>query len=621
MNAISSPAPTGLVVKDDGSAWGRLAKASAPGEYFSAWLALQCEAIPDALSGVAVLGPPDTGPFAPVAFWPGDRTGAPRLTEVAEQALAERRPVAATLAADPHNTARPSQGLAFPIEMEGRLHGVVAVEITHRTEGELQPALRRLQWGAAWVEAYLRRQQQEEGQAVQERLMSVLDLIASVLEEERFHAACRSLVTELAIRLQCDRVSFGVMKQGHAEVVALSHSAQFGKRMNLMHAIGAAMDEALDQRAVIRYPACAEDDIVVTRDHEELSVHHGSGSILTVPLVGAHTLTGALTFERPASLPFGAAEVELCQSVSAVAGRILEIRKQNERPLLARLGDVAAEQAAQLIGPRYMKRKLALVLLALAAVFFTFATAQYRVTAPATIEGSVLRSLAAPFDGYISSAHARAGDVTRANAILATLDDRDLRLERLKWASQYGQYVKQHQEAVANHDRARAQIAQALYEQAYAQANLLDEQLARAAIRAPFPGVIVKGDLSQSLGGAVKRGDVLFEIAPLESYRVIVEVDEEEIADVSVGQHGTLVLAAITDQAFPFTVKNVTPVTTAREGRNYFRVEAAIEQAGERLRPGMEGVGKIEVEERRLIWIWTHRLVNWWRLFVWTYLP
>ena len=43
--------------------------------------------------------------------------------------------------------------------------------------------------------------------------------------------------------------------------------------------------------------------------------------------------------------------------------------------------------------------------------------------------------------------------------------------------------------------------------------------------------------------------------------------------------------------------------------------------ASPRLRPGMEGVGKIDVEPRRLVWIWTHRLVDWARLFIWSYLP
>ena len=40
----------------------------------------------------------------------------------------------------------------------------------------------------------------------------------------------------------------------------------------------------------------------------------------------------------------------------------------------------------------------------------------------------------------------------------------------------------------------------------------------------------------------------------------------------------------------------ITPVSTAKDGRNLFRVEAELgAHADERLRPGMEGVAKIEV--------------------------
>jgi len=600
------------------------AAAVAPGtpaasrEHFAAWLADQCESIAGSLSGVTVLGPPDVGPYTPVAFWPDAQGGAPRLAEIAERALSERRAVAGSLG--PSSGAH-SQGLALPVEIDGQLHGVVAVELSARAESELQAALRRLQWGLAWIEAAVRRQAQQETSASETRLMAVLDLTASVLEEERFEPACRSLVTELATRLDCDRVSAGVLKRGHTEVVALSHSAQIGKRMNLIHAVGAAMDEAIDQKTVIRYPAQAEDEIVVTRDHEKLAQEHGSGSLLTVPIAGAGAFTGALCFERPAGMPFTREDMELGQSVGAVVARILEIKKRNERGIVLQLKDAALEQSKRMFGPRYTKRKLAAGLVLLALLFFSFATGDYRVTAPATLEGAVRRSLAAPFDGYIATSHLRAGDLVKADAVLATLDDRDMRLERLKWASQYSQYTKQHQEAVANRDRAKAQVMQALYEQAFAQVMLLDEQLTRAAVRAPFDGVIVKGDLSLSLGAGVKRGDVLFEVTPLESYRVIVDVDEREIADVATGQKGFLVLSSISSEAFPFKVTNVTSVTTAREGRNYFRVEAILEGSNERLRPGMEGVGKIEIERRHLIWIWTHRLVNWVRLFVWTYLP
>jgi hypothetical protein len=75
------------------------------------------------------------------------------------------------------------------------------------------------------------------------------------------------------------------------------------------------------------------------------------------------------------------------------------------------------------------------------------------------------------------------------------------------------------------------------------------------------------------------------------------------------------------DTLFPFTVSSITPVNLAKEGRNSFRVEAQLEHATERLRPGMEGVGKILIGERKLVWIWTHSLTDWLRLWAWTWLP
>jgi hypothetical protein len=35
----------------------------------------------------------------------------------------------------------------------------------------------------------------------------------------------------------------------------------------------------------------------------------------------------------------------------------------------------------------------------------------------------------------------------------------------------------------------------------------------------------------------------------------------------------------------------------------------------------MEGAGKIEVDRRSLVWIWTHQIVDWMRLAAWSWLP
>jgi len=592
------------------SLWDDYAAAQSADAHYQAWLALQCAGIPGVVRGVLVLGAPDTGPFSPASVWPADQAPSPLLAQIADRTIEERR-------------AQIVQGTPFcvvtsPVVVDGHMHGLVAVETSLQHESELHAVLDLLRWGSAGVESILRNQQSLQEQSTRERLIATLDLVASVLVEEGFEPAAQALATDLAIRLDCDRVSIGFVRDKHTRVVAVSHSAEFGERMNLIRAIGTAMDEALDQKSIMVLPP-REGEALVTRDHAALARQYGSDSVLTVPFSVGGLTAGAFTFERPQERPFEPDTVELCQAVVALGSRILEAKRLNDRMLPSRVKDAAREALLKFTGPRHFGRKLAACLLMFGVVFFSFATGDYRVGAKAFLEGSVRRVLVAPFDGYVASASHRAGDVVRAGTVLATLDDRELKLEYYKWASQRAQYSKQYQDASAQHDRAQSNITLAQVQQAEAQMNLLAEQLTRTQIAAPFEGLVVSGDLSQSLGTATKRGQVLFEVSPLNAYRVVLEVDEGEITSVVAGQKGTLLLTSIPGEAFPLTVTRVTPVAAAKEGRSYFRVEALLGSVSDRLRPGMEGVAKIEAGRRKLLWIWTHKLVDWMRLSLWSW--
>jgi hypothetical protein len=98
-------------------------------------------------------------------------------------------------------------------------------------------------------------------------------------------------------------------------------------------------------------------------------------------------------------------------------------------------------------------------------------------------------------------------------------------------------------------------------------------------------------------------------------------VDDSDINYIKVGQKGAMVLTALPDASLPFVVNKITPVTTAKEGRNFFLVEARLGQASERLRPGMEGYAKVRAGRYKLFWIWTHSLIDWMRLKVWSWWP
>ena len=622
-----SDAATYSAVSLEQNLWQQFSRAQNAADYFRNWLAIQCTQLDQCTHGVLVLGTPDTGPFAPAAFWPPEQGGSSALGSVAEQALTQAHGIVLKYDVPGQQSGAARQGIAIPIHIDKHLYGVVAVEVAPRSQNALQATLRQLQWACGWIEAWFRRQQASNDSSIRERLIAALDLVAASLEHDHFGSAAKNFVTELATQLNCERVSLGFLrgKQGrHAQVVAISHSAQFGKQMNLTRSIAAAMDEAMDQQALIQYPAPETDSRVndyVLREHEALAAQHGAGTIITIPLFRNGRVYAALCFERPHDHTFDAATIELCRSVASVVGPVLEEKRLNDRWLIVKAGESINNQFIRMFGPDHIIRKLVMLGLIVIIGFFYQASGTFTIKANTVLEGSTQRVIVAPFDGYIANANLRAGDVVLDGDVLATLDDRELKLERLKWSSQKAQLNKQYDEALAKRDRAQINIVNAQIDQANAQLALIDDQLSRTEMTAPFSGVVISGDLSQSLGASVRRGDEMFVIAPLNSYRVILKVKERDIQEVKDGQTGELVLTSMTEEQLGFRVKRITPVTTAEEGQNYFRVEAELTSPSQRLRPGMEGVGKIKVDERRLISIWTRNLIDWFRMWLWRWMP
>jgi RND family efflux transporter MFP subunit len=595
------------------AAWRRFGAATVPEEFCQSWLELQCQILSGVSDALVVLQKPGVETFAPVAFWPEARRDRPQLSQVIERALREGRGLV-----EPR---RGSYHMAYPVRVDDKVRGVVGLEIGWREEAELQAAMRELQWGAAWLELLLRRAA-DPLEAARLRLKTVLELVAVFLEQPQFRDAATALVTELASRLGCDRVVLGLLERGAVHIEAVSHAAQFDRHANLLGATLNAMSEALDQREAVVYPAEGEMHPVVTLSHAELAQASRAGSIATFPLSHEGRQIGALTLERAHGLRFERMSLELVEGLAVLLGPLVEMRRAQGRGLPAHAAHSAREFWTRFAGAGHIGLKLAAGLLAALAIFLSLATGTWRVAADARVEGEIQRAITAPFQGYVRESPVRAGDTVSRGQLLARLDDRDLQVERARLVAQREQYGQQYRDAMSRQERAQVRIASAQMAQAEAQLTLVEEQLARTEIVAPFDGVLVSGDLTQSLGAPLERGQVMLELAPLDAYRVVLQVDEHDFAAVKLGQKGELILTSLPGEHYPFVVSKITPVAAAKEGRNLFRVEAKLDGAAPpRLRPGMEGVAKIDVEERRLAWIWSRRLLDWLRLKSWAWLP
>lgn len=448
-----------------------------------------------------------------------------------------------------------------------------------------------------------------------------LYVLATCLDETSAQSAAMACVSELAARCDCERVSYGrIDRRGRLRLVAMSNSARLAERSNLVRAIEAAMNEAIEQGHHVVYPA-RSGTVVADREHAVLARLHDDAPVLTVPVAYAGQMIGALTLERRAGCPFDVEAVDQAQTLATLAGPLLELKIRDAEPLRTRAASALRAAARAVAGPRHAGLKIAAVFAGLLVIALSLATGTHRVTAPAHLEGRVNRAVVAPIDGFVASAQVRAGDQIKQGQVMSRLDDRELTVELSKWRSEAAQLEKQYRGARAAHDRAESAIFSARMVRAEAQIALIEGQLARTELRAPFDGIVVAGDLSQLLGSPVVRGDVLFEVAPLNDYRVVLEVDERDIGYLGVGQGGRLALEGSPATPLPVRVESITPVAVARDGRNYFRVEASVDAPVAQLRPGMGGIAKIEAGDARLLWIWTHRVTNWVRLRLWAWLP
>lgn len=456
------------------------------------------------------------------------------------------------------------------------------------------------------------------GAAASPGALEALGMLVAVLEADGLEAAAAALVNRLAATLRASRVSLGLVEGGTVHVLAVAGSTMNGQRTALVQAMRGAMSEAIRQGANIPVPPEPGAPVCEDSAHRLLLREARCAAVCTLPFAHAGAVIGAVTIEWPDAAAATAAQRARSQAVLALAGPMLASLQRAQDSMLRRLRTALAERLARAFSPRRPLLKLSLLALALLLAGAALLPGTYQVAGEAVLRGSVQRVVLAPADGYIASALARPGDLVDAGDVLATLDDEPLRLELARWQAEYERLENEYREAMAQLDAPKVSVLRAEIGRVVAEYELAADTLERAQLLAPIDGVVVSGDFSQKIGAPVQRGDALFELAPLDGYRIEVRVPETEIEQVAIGQQGRLALQTRPGERLAIVVERVTPVSEVIDGRNVFDVEARlVDGVPDWLRPGMQGVARLDVGRARLLWLWTHELVDWLRIRLW----
>ena len=503
---------------------------------------------------------------------------------------------------------------AKPISLDSRLIGVLAIKVHHLPPAQHQAVFESLKRSVRWLglASFIKPESDEF-------YSNVVGILASCFEQTSYHQGLMRMVSELTRQFGCERVAFAEKRGPHCTVAAISNSADFDQRSNLVRNIADAMDEAVEQDSAILFPN--PDGNAIQRAHQELARRFGSGSIASIPLTSERRVFGAITLMCSEEAPLDSRTLEACQQTLSLLTPFLALKREQEEGIHTKLAKSIGSGLRVVFGARHLRKKLAAIAAVAALAVTSTVETSFRITADAVLEGEIQRVVAAHINKYLMTSAVRAGDTIRQGDVMASLDDSELKLELTKLNGRLQKTRREYREAQSDRDLVGVRVIREQINQINAEIELVEQQLDTIHLTAPFDGVVIEGDLSQRLGSPVERGDALFKIAPLEGYRIILKVDESKIAYVHVGQEGALTLSSLTQTNFPIKIENITSVATAEDGANMFRVEASLPGVPDQLRPGMQGVGKIHAGQQRMVWIWTHEVVDWLRLWVWSWWP
>ncbi|MBI5864270.1 MAG: HlyD family efflux transporter periplasmic adaptor subunit [Planctomycetes bacterium] len=430
-----------------------------------------------------------------------------------------------------------------------------------------------------------------------------------------------SIANGLRTRLALEQVVVGVVRRRRCKVISISGLDDVNLRSPGVKQIAAAMEECLDaDKSLVQQ---ADDSWGADRLsgghrlHRQWADAVGGACVASIPLRDASGVVAVVSVRRRRDdLLTRDLLTKLLSTLEPLAPAFNLVEKAR-RSLPQHVVQSAADQWRALVGPGRVLRKAGVVGLLGLVAWIAFGAADYLVSVPCRVIASESRVMAAPFDGFLAATSAKPGDSVRAGELVLQVDDRDLQLQRAHHVSQIAALEQQRLQALAVGKVADSQIAEAGRNLEQARLALVERRLAMCRIDAPFDGVVASGELRHRVGGPISRGEPLLTIAPRTGWKVEIELPQRSVAQVEIGASAKFSSNARPDLTQDICVSAVMPQPQIRDRRSVYVAEAYVDNAADWIKPGMEGVARVDCGRKPVAWVLFHRAVDYLRLNGW----
>jgi HlyD family secretion protein len=252
-------------------------------------------------------------------------------------------------------------------------------------------------------------------------------------------------------------------------------------------------------------------------------------------------------------------------------------------------------------------------------------TVVHKVNASGQIQPETEVKISATISAWITEITVEEGDWVEKGQLLITLDEKQyraaleqarssvksaraklkqIRAQKQRIESLFRQKLVSEQELEAV--TAEFELAESQLEQAQAALESREDELAKTRITAPQAGIVTKvnKEVGEMAVGSMFQADVLMTIADLSRMEVVVDVNENDVVSVEVGDTAEIEIDAFQDTVFYGVVSEIAHVAETQafgtqEQVTNFKVKIRMLEVPDKIRPGMSATANIITDVRK----------------------